>query len=252
MIGVSARARRRPRRLPPRGPPARRGRGAARKRVAWSTAAPTLFGAEPGEAEAAPSPCRGRCAELIGLAICHRDPERHALLYAAVWRTLHGERQLLEIATDPLVHRLERMAKSVRRDLHKMHAFVRFRRIGGGGRRAVRRLVRARTLHPGGDRQFLRRAVPGAALDDPDADRHALLGPPDADGRPAGPPRGRARRRSVRGRLARLLREHVQSGAASTSTADPRRDAEEILAEPARGRTRSPGWCDRRARALGR
>ena len=36
---------------------------------------------------------------------------------------------LLEIATDPLVHRLERMAKSVRRDLHKMHAFVRFRRI---------------------------------------------------------------------------------------------------------------------------
>ena len=71
--------------------------------------------------------------ELIRLVICHRDPERHALLYEAVWRTLHGERHLLEVATDPLVHRLERMAKAVRRDLHKMHAFVRFRRVEDGG-----------------------------------------------------------------------------------------------------------------------
>ena len=61
-----------------------------------------------------------------------RLPPRPRALRAplhAVWRPLHGERHLLEIATDPLVHRLERMAKSVRRDLHKMHAFVRFRRI---------------------------------------------------------------------------------------------------------------------------
>ena len=77
-------------------------------------------------------------AELIRLVICHRDPERYALLYAAVWRILHGERHLLEVATDPLVHRLERMAKAVRRDLHKMHAFVRFRRVEvDGGERFV-------------------------------------------------------------------------------------------------------------------
>lgn len=61
--------------------------------------------------------------------VCHRESERYALLYALVWRLLHGERHLIEIASDPLVFRLERMAKSVRRDLDKMHAFVRFRRI---------------------------------------------------------------------------------------------------------------------------
>ena len=37
--------------------------------------------------------------------------------------------RLPEIASDPLIHRLHRMEKSIRRDLHKMHAFVRFRRI---------------------------------------------------------------------------------------------------------------------------
>lgn len=77
-------------------------------------------------------------ADLVRLVVCHSDPERYTLLYAAIWRTLHGERHLLEIASDPLVHRLQRMAKSVRRDLHKMHAFVRFRRIEApGGERFV-------------------------------------------------------------------------------------------------------------------
>lgn len=65
--------------------------------------------------------------ELIELVVCHSDCERYALLYAAIWRVLNGERALLEVQSDPLVHRLEMMAKSVRRDLHKMHAFVRFR-----------------------------------------------------------------------------------------------------------------------------
>ena len=46
---------------------------------------------------------------------------------------LHGERGLLEVASDPLVHRLERMRRSVRRDIHKMHAFLRFRRVDDAG-----------------------------------------------------------------------------------------------------------------------
>ncbi|MFT3974984.1 MAG: UdgX family uracil-DNA binding protein [Amaricoccus sp.] len=76
--------------------------------------------------------------DLVRLVVCHSDPERYALLYAAIWRTLHGEKHLLEIASDPLVHRLQRLAKSVRRDLHKMHAFVRFRRLEvPGGERFV-------------------------------------------------------------------------------------------------------------------
>jgi DNA polymerase len=76
-------------------------------------------------------------AELIGTAICHRDPERYALLYGLVWRVLHGEHELLEVASDPLVHRLALMAKGVRRDIHKMHAFVRFRQAPGEPERYI-------------------------------------------------------------------------------------------------------------------
>ena len=101
--------------------------GARPEDVAWSSAA-TLFAATSEAAGPALSLPR-RLADLIRLVICHRDPERHAMLYAAIWRTQHGERHLLDMAADPLVHRLDRMAKSVRRDLHKMHAFVRFRRV---------------------------------------------------------------------------------------------------------------------------
>ena len=66
--------------------------------------------------------------EIVRIVVCHSDPERYALLYQLVWRITHGENALPDIASDPLVHRLHRMEKSVRRDLHKMHAFVRFRR----------------------------------------------------------------------------------------------------------------------------
>jgi probable DNA metabolism protein len=65
--------------------------------------------------------------DLITPVICHRDPARYALLYQLIWRTRHGEHHLLANPADRLVHRLEAMRKSIRRDLHKMHAFVRFR-----------------------------------------------------------------------------------------------------------------------------
>jgi uracil-DNA glycosylase len=68
---------------------------------------------------------------LAKLVICHRDPERYALLYDLIWRVRHGERYLLEIASDPLVHRLARMRKAIAREIHKMHAFLRFRRSPG-------------------------------------------------------------------------------------------------------------------------
>ncbi len=84
--------------------------------------------------------------------VCHRDPERFALLYQALWRLVQGERKLLEIASDPLVHRLERMAQAVRRDLHKMHAFLRFRRVQSEGD------VFVAWFEP--DHHILRRAAP--------------------------------------------------------------------------------------------
>ena len=97
--------------------------------VLWSTANDNdLFGNAAASVASAPAVALPRgVGELIGLAICHSDPERFALLYHLVWRVLRGERALLEISSDPLVHRLQLMAKSVRRDIHKMHAFVRFR-----------------------------------------------------------------------------------------------------------------------------
>lgn len=63
--------------------------------------------------------------------ICHNDPERFGFLYRLLWR-LRSEPKLLSIATDPDIRRLEAMEKAVHRDIHKMRAFVRFRKIGEG------------------------------------------------------------------------------------------------------------------------
>lgn len=69
---------------------------------------------------------------FIGLAAkvaCHRDPEKWALLYSLLWRLTHGEKNLLQISTDPLVNRILLMQKAVGRDAHKMKAFVRFQLV---------------------------------------------------------------------------------------------------------------------------
>ncbi len=68
---------------------------------------------------------------LANAVLCHRDPHRHALLYRMLWRIAEGERALLERATDADVHRARVLEKSVRRDNHKMKAFVRFREVAG-------------------------------------------------------------------------------------------------------------------------
>ncbi len=103
----------------------------APQHTAWSLEdAPGLFG-DDRLRDAPPVPLPRSVARLIELGVCHSSPERYALLYQLVWRVLNGERDLLEIASDPLVHRVDTMARGVRRDLHKMYAFVRFRRMKG-------------------------------------------------------------------------------------------------------------------------
>lgn len=70
--------------------------------------------------------------QFISLAeqvAAHRDLRKWELLYRVLWRLTHGERRLLEIAVDPDVHDLLAMEKAVRHDVHKMKAFVRFRRV---------------------------------------------------------------------------------------------------------------------------
>ncbi|MFO0792223.1 MAG: UdgX family uracil-DNA binding protein [Pirellulales bacterium] len=71
--------------------------------------------------------------ELAREAACHRAETRFDLLYRVLWRLTHGERRLLEVETDDDIHRLRMMEKAVRRDAHKMKAFVRFRRIMNDG-----------------------------------------------------------------------------------------------------------------------
>jgi DNA polymerase len=67
--------------------------------------------------------------ELAEHVACHRSPERWGLLYRVLWRLTHGERKLLEVESDEDVYRLRSLEKAIRRDTHKMKAFVRFRRV---------------------------------------------------------------------------------------------------------------------------
>ncbi|RYZ09300.1 MAG: DUF4130 domain-containing protein [Alphaproteobacteria bacterium] len=107
------------------------------EQVTWrSSDAPDLFGG--GELPSAygaagkPIVLPRSVTELIRLVVCHSEPEKYALLYELIWRMRrpkNPQTHLYQVATDPLVARLTAMAKSVRRDLHKMHAFVRFREM---------------------------------------------------------------------------------------------------------------------------
>jgi DNA polymerase len=93
---------------------------------------PELFD-QPRTPSASPSPgsfnVPAAFVELAQSAILHRDPQRFALLYRLLWR-LRANHELLKLATDPDVAQAQALAKAVRRDQHKMQAFVRFREIG--------------------------------------------------------------------------------------------------------------------------
>ncbi len=66
--------------------------------------------------------------ERSAAAVLHRDADRFAFLYRVLWR-LRDEPGLMEIAVDPDLVRLDAMVKAIRRDLHKMKAYVRFREV---------------------------------------------------------------------------------------------------------------------------
>ena len=83
---------------------------------------------------AAGSPVRvpSRFIALCRDVVLHTDPQRFALLYRLLWR-LRGEPRLLQVATDADVARARLMQKAINRDIHKMHAYVRFRESNGPG-----------------------------------------------------------------------------------------------------------------------
>ncbi|MDB5510897.1 MAG: uracil-DNA glycosylase [Enterovirga sp.] len=105
--------------------------GVPPEEVDWIAADETSLFGDALPPDAPPLSLPRPVGELIRAAVPHRDPERYGLLYGVIWRVLHGERDLLEVASDPAVHRLEIMRKSVKRDIHKMHAYLRFRGVGG-------------------------------------------------------------------------------------------------------------------------
>ena len=98
--------------------------------VAWSIEGTAdLFAADAPLPEANGTFSVPRCfVDLASETILHSDSERFALLYRILWR-LRYEPELLDFPMDRDVSRAGDMAKSVRRDIHKMHAFVRFREV---------------------------------------------------------------------------------------------------------------------------
>ena len=73
--------------------------------------------------------------ELAHKVSLHSDPARFALLYRLLWR-LRTEPRLLTVEVDEDVAIARAWRKSVERDVHKMHAYVRFRAIKGVDPRA--------------------------------------------------------------------------------------------------------------------
>jgi DNA polymerase len=65
---------------------------------------------------------------LARRAILHSDPLRFAVLYRLLWR-LRAEPKLMDVASDADVARARAMEDAVSREIHKTHAFVRFREV---------------------------------------------------------------------------------------------------------------------------
>ena len=66
---------------------------------------------------------------LAEAVVCFDDAEKFSLLYRLLFRLVHENKNLLHIESDDDVRRARLMEKAVYRDVHKFHAFVRFRRI---------------------------------------------------------------------------------------------------------------------------
>ena len=69
--------------------------------------------------------------DLARSVAAHCDARRWGVLYRVLWRLTHGgESHLLALATEGDVRQLQQWRKAIGRDIHKMHAFVRFRLVG--------------------------------------------------------------------------------------------------------------------------
>lgn len=67
--------------------------------------------------------------KMAATAACVDDAEKWPLLYRILYRLAYENRDLLEIESDADVRAARLMEKAIKRDIHKFHAFVRFRRL---------------------------------------------------------------------------------------------------------------------------
>ncbi len=113
--------------------------------VQWQTAQAQnsdLFAEPPAPSESRPRDVPKAASAIVPasfLRLCevvvlHHDPDRFALLYRLLWRLVH-EPGLRNDPIDRDMLHAHQMAQSVRRDMHKMKAFLRFRTMpdGAGG-----------------------------------------------------------------------------------------------------------------------
>jgi DNA polymerase len=107
-------------------------RGIAPEDVEWVIGSErSLLGTEAAETVLAPSESLTVPRAFMALAvnvILHSDPQRFALLCKLLWR-LRREPRLMNVASDEDVVRAQTMEGAVCREIHKTHAFVRFRAI---------------------------------------------------------------------------------------------------------------------------
>lgn len=106
------------------------------ERVRWESGnahQPGLFDEVPAEVSEGSAPAYQRVSRVFinyaRLAAQYRSPDRWDLLYRILWRLTHGEPHLMQVDTDQDVMMLRHRAGDVRRDCHKMKAFVRFKAL---------------------------------------------------------------------------------------------------------------------------
>ena len=99
--------------------------------VIWQVGerAADLFAASPSVATAqVPFGVPKAFVDMAQTVICHNSVERFSLLYQLLV-DIRSRKRRMDDAADPLIRKLAVMAKEVRRDIHKMRAFLRFREI---------------------------------------------------------------------------------------------------------------------------
>ena len=72
-----------------------------------------------------------RFVDLARNVAAFRDLKKWNLLYSVLWRIAHENHHLLNVETDDEVIQLLRMEQAVSRDVHHVHAFVRFKKVEG-------------------------------------------------------------------------------------------------------------------------